>query len=178
MTPSQTSGPSLVPAAADGILGRLFAPVDIASLVFFRIGFGSLMAWWAWDYLTSGRVRYLYVEPRFHFTYCGLEWVRPWPAAGMYLHFVWLVLVALAVASGFWYRATSVLFAAGFTYIFLLDATNYQNHYYLVILLSWLLTVLPLNRAVAYDAFRRPAIRSDIAPAWALWVVRFHIGLP
>jgi hypothetical protein len=31
---------------------------------------------------------------------------------------------------------------------------------------------------VSVDAARRPAIRSDGAPAWALWLVRFHIALP
>lgn len=27
------------------LLGRLFAPVDIASLVFFRVAFGAIMLW-------------------------------------------------------------------------------------------------------------------------------------
>jgi vitamin K-dependent gamma-carboxylase len=160
------------------LLTRLFAPVDIASLIFFRIGFGSLMAWWAWDYLMSGRVRFLYVEPRFHFTYYLFDWVRPWPGDGMYIHFAALAALGVAIACGAWYRLATLLFAAGFTYVFLLDATNYQNHYYLVLLLSWTLVLLPLQRAVSVDAARRRELRGDTAPAWALWLVRFHIGLP
>ena len=72
---------------------------------------------------------------------------------------------------------TSV-FAIGFTYFFLLERTNYQNHYYLLMLLSWLLTVLPLNRLLSFDAVENPGIRTETAPTWALWLVRFHIGLP
>src|SRR5918995_6810810 len=82
------------------LLSHLLAPVDIASLVFFRIGFGSLMAWWAWDYLASGRVAYYYIQPRFHFTYYLFDWVRPWPGAGMYFHFLALILLALCIAAG------------------------------------------------------------------------------
>src|SRR5687767_12535448 len=160
------------------LLGRLLTPVDIASLCFFRIGFGAIMAWWAWDYLTSGRVSFLYIEPRFHFTYYLFDWVRPWPGAGMYLHFLALTLLALAIAFGFYYRLATALFGSGFTYVFLLDKANYQNHYYLVMLLSWTLAILPLHREVSYDAAYRPALRSQSVPTWALYLVRFHIGLP
>jgi hypothetical protein len=158
----------MAPASGmDRLLARLLRPVDIASLVLFRIGFGSLMAWWAWDYLASGRVRFLYVEPRFHFTYYGYDWVQPWPGPGMYLHFVGLALLGVAIAFGCCYRLAAALFAAGFTYVFLLDATNYQNHYYLIMLLSWLLVILPLNRAVSFDAARWPAITGWLMPTWA-----------
>ena len=178
-------GTSLVPELGDQsiktrerLLTSLFAPVDIASLIVFRIGFGSLMAWWARDYLVSGRVRLLYVEPKFHFTYYLFDWVRPWPGDGMYVHFALLAALGVAIACGYCYRLATLLFAAGFTYVFLLDATNYQNHYYLVLLLSWTLVLLPLQRAVSVDAARSPALREQIAPAWALWLVRFHIALP
>lgn len=35
---------------------RLATPIDIASLVFFRIGFGAIMLWEAWRFLTGGKV--------------------------------------------------------------------------------------------------------------------------
>jgi len=168
------------------LLGHLLAPVDVASLVFFRICFGALMAWWAWDYLTTGRVRYYYIQPQFHFTYYPFNWIEPLPAAGMYALFLALAILALAIAAGCCYRLTCLLFATGFTYVFLLDATNYQNHYYLIILLSWLLAIIPAHRAVSVDAALFPASGgrkptegfSDTAPAWSLWLLRFHIALP
>src|SRR5688572_22642955 len=172
------------------LLGHLLAPVDIASLVFYRVGFGAMMAWWAWDYLASGRVHYYYVQPRFHFTYYLFDWVRPWPGVGMYLHFVALAVLGLCIAAGCCFRVACVLFAVGFTYVFLLDATNYQNHYYLIILLTCALAIMPANRAVSVDAAnlwcsrlgctlqaRTPAPQ-DTAPAWTGWLLRFHIALP
>ena len=118
-------------------LAGLFQPVDGASCVFFRVCFGLLTAKWAWDYLAIGRVREFYIEPAFHFTYYGFDWVQPWPGEGMTLHFVGLIILSLMIAAGCFYRTSTLLFAIGFTYVFLLDRTNYQNHYYLIGLIAW-----------------------------------------
>jgi len=153
-------------------------PVDIASATFFRIAFGCLTAAWSWDYLTSGRVTRLYVLPQFHFTYPGFEWLTPWSGVGMYVHFLVMLALSLCIAAGWFYRVAAVAFALCFTYFFLLERTNYQNHYYLMALVSWMLPLLPLNRNVSVDAWRRPEISSETAPAWVYWVIQFHIAIP
>ncbi|MEK6259112.1 MAG: HTTM domain-containing protein [Planctomycetota bacterium] len=162
----------------DRLVNTLLAPVDAASLVAFRIGFGLITAWWCFDDLRTGRVHELYVVPSLHFTYYLFDFIRPWSGVGMTLHFLALLLLALCIAAGFLYRVATVLFALGFTYFFLLDRTNYQNHYYLLTLVSWTLVLLPLNRCAAVDAFGGLAPRSDTVPAWCLWLLRFHIALP
>jgi vitamin K-dependent gamma-carboxylase len=176
-TPRPTVLTPAVPIT-DRLLGWAFAPVDIASLVVFRVGFGLIAVWWAIDYVVRGRMRVAYIEPRFHFTFYGFDWVRPWPGGGMYLHFIGLALAAAAIAVGFRYRYAAVAFAAGLTYVFLLDRTNYQNHYYLLVLVSWLLVLLPLHRACSVDAAEGFVSKTSTVPAWMLWLARFHIGLP
>ncbi len=160
------------------VLDRAVQPVDAASVVLFRILFGAIMAGWAWDYLASGRVTTLYVQPAFHFSYYGLEWLQPWPGNGMYFHFLALVVLALCISAGLFYRVSSLLFAIAFTYFFLLERTNYQNHYYLIALFTWWLPWLPLNRLASVDALRRGALVSQTVPAWTLWVLLFHTGMP
>ena len=164
--------------AAECLFGWLLSRCDLASMAVFRIGFGLLMAGWGAEYLASGRVWYLYIVPRFHFTYFPFDWVRPLPGTLMYVHFVVLTAMALGIALGLFYRVSATLFAAGFTWFFLLERTNYQNHYYLVLLLSWLLPLLPLNGIWSLDARRTPTFRSQTAPTWALWLLRFHVALP
>ncbi|MDB6003186.1 MAG: hypothetical protein JWR15_173, partial [Prosthecobacter sp.] len=66
----------------------------------------------------------------------------------------------------------------GFTYVFLLDETRYLNHFYLICLISFLMIFLPAHRAWSVDAWLRPAIRSDVTPAWTLWLMRAQIGIP
>ena len=38
--------------------------------------------------------------------------------------------------------------------------------------------MLPAHSALSIDALRNPALRSDTAPAWVLWLLRFQIGVP
>jgi vitamin K-dependent gamma-carboxylase len=159
-------------------LERLFAPVDIASLAYFRIAFGAIMLVEVWRYFNYNWIARYFIVPQFHFSYWGFEWVRPWPAAGMYLHFYLLGALAICLMLGLWYRLASVLFFLGFTYIFLLEQARYLNHFYLIILLSFLLCILPVHRAFSIDALRNPSLRSDTAPAWALWLLRIQIGIP
>lgn len=161
-----------------GVLNRLFEPVDAASLTLFRIGFGAIAVWWAIDYLFRGRMHAVYVAPQFHFTYYGFDWVQPWPGGGMYLHFIALTLFAFCIAAGLLYRWFACLFALGVTYVFLLDRTNYQNHYYLLVLVSWMMVLLPLNRMWSLDAINGRVRSSQSVPRWALWLAQFHVGVP
>lgn len=156
---------------------RWFDSVDVASLVFFRIAFGALMFVEVLRYFTYGWIERYYIAPSFHFTYLGFGWVQPWPGAGMYLHFAALGVLSLFILAGFWYRAAAALFCIGFTYVFLLDEARYLNHFYLICLLSLLLVFMPAHRSFAVDAWRRPEIRSDVAPAWTVWLLRTQIGI-
>jgi hypothetical protein len=156
----------------------LFNPVDISFLVFFRILFGGIMLWEVYRYFTNGWIGRYFVEPALTFTYYGFSWVKPWPGSGMYIHFFILGLAAACVMVGFLYRIATPVFFLAFTYFFLLDQTRYLNHFYLVCLISFLMCFLPANRAFSVDALLRPKIRSDVVPAWTLWLLRAQVGIP
>ncbi len=166
-----------------GIWRYFFQPVDIASLVYFRIAFGSLMLWEVCYYYNRW-VQRLWINPEFHFTYYGFDWIRPWPGGGMYIHFLILGGLAVFIIFGLWYRVSISLFCLGFTYVFLLDQAQYRNHFYLICLISFLMIFIPAHRAFSVDAWHRPAIRSNTAQAWTLGlliaqvsVVYFYSGL-
>jgi len=159
-------------------LAGLFRPVDIASLVCFRIAFGAIMVWEVYRYFDYGWIERYFVEPRLFFTYAGFHWLAPWPGDGMYWHFIGLALLAAGIAIGFCYRACAALFFLGFSYIHLLDKTNYLNHFYLISLLSFILIFIPAHRAMSIDAWLRPRLRSRTVPAWALRLLQFQIAVP
>ncbi len=156
---------------------KLFAPVDAASLVVFRVAFGLLMTWEAVRHLAFGWVRRDYVEPSLHFTYFGFEWVRPASATGMTALFATLAVLGVCVAVGAFYRVAAALLFVGFSWVFLLDAAYYLNHLYLVCLLAFLLPWMPLHRAFSVDAVLRPSLRADSASGWPLHLLRLFVSL-
>jgi vitamin K-dependent gamma-carboxylase len=154
-----------------------FRPVDIASLVFFRIAFGLLMAWEVWRYFSHQRIGHFWLEPPLLFKYYGFSWVHPWPGNGLYIHWAVLGILALFIALGLFYRASAALFCVGWTYIFLLDEEQWVNHTYLIALLSFLLIFIPAHRALSFDAGRNSRLRSRTTPAWTLWLLRAQMGV-
>jgi len=156
---------------------RLFSPMDGASLALFRMIFGAIMLVEVYRYFSHEWVRSYYIDPKFHFTYYGFGWVKPWPGQGMYWHFAVMGLAAAGVMLGAWYRVSAMLLFVTFTYVFLLDQAYYLNHFYLICLLSLLMIFIPANGLLSVDAWRKPARRSDDVPAWARWLLLAQLSI-
>jgi hypothetical protein len=60
--------------------------------------------------LLKGWVETLYIQPDFHFTYLGFDWVKPLPGDWMYIPFILMVLGSLGILLGFFYRYSASLF--------------------------------------------------------------------
>jgi vitamin K-dependent gamma-carboxylase len=153
---------------------RLFVPVDGASLGAFRIVFGAAVAAETWLYLATGWVGAHYIQPALHFTYLYLDFMHPWPGRWMLVHFWLMSGLALFVAAGCWYRVTSVLLFAAYTYVFLLEQAVYMNHHYLICLLAFLLMLMPAERAFSVDRHWRPDVPRTV-PVWTVWLLRFQL---
>ncbi len=152
-------------------------PVSLAPLATFRITFGllmfgSLLRFWARGWIESS-----YIEPTFHFTYWGFGWVQPLGQIGMHLLFGALIIAALLIALGLFYRPAIVVFFLGFTYVELIDVTTYLNHYYFVSLVAFLLIWLPANRDYALDARFGLVQRRRQTPLWSIGILRFQMAI-
>ena len=62
-----------------------------------------------------------------------------------------LGIAALMIAAGLLYRIAIVYFFLAYLYILLLDRANFNNHFYLFVLLAFLLSLAPANRAWSLD---------------------------
>jgi vitamin K-dependent gamma-carboxylase len=176
-TVSGKSKPVLGRLHRAAVLDRLFLPVDTAVLAYFRIAFGLIMLWEVYRYFDNSWITRYWVDPVVNFPYYGFGWLRPLPGIGMELLFAGLGILAICIALGFYYRLSATLFFLGFTYSYLLEQARYLNHFYLIILLSFLLIWLPAGRVYSLDA--RHAAHGSIqrAPAWTLWLLRAQIGI-
>ncbi|MFT6717618.1 MAG: vitamin K-dependent gamma-carboxylase [Saprospiraceae bacterium] len=151
--------------------------IDIATLVLFRIAFGLIMTWEVCRYFSNNWIYEAFCYPRFHFSYEGFSWVNAWPGNGPFIHFFILGLCSLFITIGFLYRIASALFFLGFSYIFLIDQGNYLNHFYLIILISFIMIFLPANKSFSVDAKIFPKIKTDWAPNWTVWWLKIQLGI-
>ncbi|EAQ79258.1 HTTM domain-containing protein [Blastopirellula marina] len=162
----------------DNFWAGMFAPQSIAPLVFFRIFFGAMMLYHLYGMTVDHWIHFFYIAPDFHFTYPGFEWVQPWPGDGMYLHVAVMGVAAMGISLGLFYRLSALVFCLGYTHLFLIEKALYQNHCYLICLLSGILIVIPAHRACSLDAFFGWTRKSNAAPTWALGLVRLQLGIP
>jgi hypothetical protein len=163
--------------AGHRILARLNAPRDAAGLAAFRVLFGALMVFAVARFVTNGWVEDLYLSPRFHFTYFGFDWVRPWPPSAMYAHFAVMGLAAFSLMLGAWTRISALIFFLTFTYAELIDKTAYLNHYYFVSLISLLLVFIPAGAVWSVDSIRARRKNDTAVGAWAYGLLRTQVGL-
>ena len=155
------------PAVIKEVLTR---PVDPSPVVFFRVLFGLLMVVEVIRYWAHGRIARYYIEPTFLFSF--VEWIKP-VGVGMYPVFILMGAAALFLAIGFHYRAASILYFVLYTYAFLLDKAQYNNHYYLICLLAFLFAATNADRGFSIDAVRR-RLPSQV-PAWQVYLFRLQV---
>jgi len=151
--------------------------VPIAPLAMFRVVFGLMMLLSAIRFAAKGWIKELYVDPVFHFSYYGFEWVKPFGETGMYLLYGLIVLSALMIMIGCFYRIFSIVFFIAFTYTELIDKTYYLNHYYFVSLVAFLMIFMPAHRYFSIDTIRKPSIKSFTVPVWSIGAIRLQLGM-
>ena len=71
-----------------------------ATLAFFRLAFGLMMLMSLIRFVAYGWIDKFYIQPDFHFSYYGFEWVKP---LGVYTYLLYIVagIAAFFVAIGF-----------------------------------------------------------------------------
>lgn len=137
--------------AIEKIESLLTKKTSIAPLVIFRIAFGALMLISISRFILKGWVYNMYIMPKVYFPFYGFEWVKPLPGIGMYVVFALLIIASVGILLGFFYRISTLLFFVLFTYVELIDKTNYLNHYYFISLVSFIIVFLPANKAFSID---------------------------
>ncbi|CAN5315328.1 HTTM domain-containing protein [soil metagenome] len=147
------------------------SPVDGSSLAVFRIWFAICMLINTWMYTIDVHIDYL--QPKLFFSF--IPGMAPWPGNGMYIHFAVMAASAAFIGLGYFYRQAAIIFFLATTYLFLLEKAYYQNHFYLVSLLSFLLIILPANRVWSVDNAEKKWPES--VPRWSVLLLKFQIAI-
>ena len=161
----------------EGLLARLSRPVPSGSLGALRALFGLVMLYSLTRLWALGWVEELWLRPRFFFKYDLAPWAHISCPEQLYAHVALAWLGALGVALGLFWRQSMALFLLNFTYLQLLDLTNYLNHYYLVICLGVALLATPAGASLSLDARRDPRVARAEVPSWCVLLPRFQLGV-
>ncbi|MFV8328191.1 HTTM domain-containing protein [Flavobacterium sp. ZS1P14] len=149
---------------------------EASTLAFFRLAFGFMMVLSLVRFVSYGWIDKFYVQPQFHFTYYGFEWIKP---LGNYTYLLFFIsgLAALFVAIGYKYKVSIITFFLSFTYIEFMDKTTYLNHYYFITVVSFIMIFLPANAYFSIDAYRNPKIAFQKIPAWTIDILKLLLGI-
>ena len=154
-----------------GTRSKLSALTSVAPLAAFRFLFGVLMALSLVRFYLNGWIEKLYLEPEFHFTYLGLEWVQPL-GGWTYALFALCFIAAIGMALGFRYRWSTLVFFLSFTYIEAMDKTTYLNHYYFISMAALLLLFLPADRGFSLKNSGDAKV-----PRWMVYAPMLFVGM-
>ena len=148
---------------------------DVSPLIIFRIGFGIMMCYGMIRFWLKGWIETIYIQPKFHFSYFGFEWVK---SLGNFTYILFFVcgLAAIFVALGFKYRIAIITFFLSFTYIELMDKTIYLNHYYFISMMSFLMIFLPLNASFSIDSYLNKK-SYKLVPNWTIDSIKIMLTI-
>ena len=167
----------MISSAHKNSFGFLSKPTSIAPLGVFRIIFGFMMCGSAIRFWSNGWIDSFFLKPKHFFHYYGFSWIKPLGEIGMYLVFSLLILSSFLIAIGLFYRLSSLVYFFLFTYVELIDASYYLNHYYFVSLIAFLMCFLPAHRTISIDVWKRPNIELQKIPSWMILLLKFQLAV-
>lgn len=155
----------------------LFKQIDNTGLSLFRVIFGLLITLEAFGAIATGWVHRVFVAPEFTFNFIGFDFLQIFVGEGMYFYFTLMGIFGIFVMLGYKYRLAMFSYALLWTTVYLMQKTSYNNHYYLMVLLCWIMAFLPANKRYSLDAKLNPSFKSLSMPQWVKWTLILQVGI-
>lgn len=147
-----------------------FTPVNNSPLIVFRILFGCVMLMEYINKIFDGWVKQVYMQAPMRFPFMGFEFLHVMQGQGMYAYFWAGVLFSTLVILGLFYRPASILLALTWSGVYFSQKEHYNNHFYLMMLLCWVMTIVPANRRASLDVKLKLVSPSNECYRWSLQI--------
>jgi vitamin K-dependent gamma-carboxylase len=143
---------------------KLSEPMEFTPFFLLRILFGLIAAINPLLIVSNTNVFNTYFkEYEIYFNY--FDFIRPFDLETMKILFIISSINALGIAFGFLYKFNCLMYLILTTYFFSINQMFFQNHYYLIILLSLICLFVPLNSQKSIDSKLFPKIKKETLPA-------------
>jgi vitamin K-dependent gamma-carboxylase len=147
--------------------------VSGALLATYRIGLGIFL------FLESIRIlktcKYRFIDEGIALKFDFFYWVNALPQTPMYLLCIALIISSLAIILGIKYRISIFIFTLLYAYFLLLDVSFFNNHYYLIALISFLMSLTNADNAFTYSKLKNKDFSFQKIPKWQIDIIRFQI---
>ncbi|SDR69103.1 Vitamin K-dependent gamma-carboxylase [Formosa sp. Hel1_31_208] len=144
----------------------LFKHIDNSALVVFRMFLGALIALECFGAIATGWIKRTLIEPQFTFNFIGFEWLQPLPGSWMYVYYVVMGILGLFIMLGYKYRLSMLSFTVLWAGTYLMQKSSYNNHYYFLMILSAVMTVMPAHRYASVDVKQNSRLMRRSMPNW------------
>jgi vitamin K-dependent gamma-carboxylase len=148
----------------------LFESSSGITLGLFRIFFGIIMAIEFYK-LRPALVGMVNLDV-LRFTYDYFHWIEPLPAFWLNVFFWGMVFNSLLFSAGIYYRVSSVFQFLGFFYVFHLERSFYNNHFYLFILVAFIMIFCNGEATLSLNSWKNGA---KPIPKWNLLAVQLQL---
>ena len=154
-----------------------FKNIDNSPLIVFRIFFGFLIACESFGAILTGWVHKVLIAPKFTFSFIGLDWLQPLPGFGMYFYFIIMGLFGIAIMLGYRYRVAIISYTILWAGVYFMQKTSYNNHYYLLLIISFYMIFLPANQYASLDVKQQRTPEQKAMPYWVslLFIIQVAI---
>ena len=154
-----------------------FKAIDNSPLIVFRIFFGFLIACESFGAIITGWVKEVLIDPKFTFSFIGFEWLQPLPGYGMYFYFIVMGILGLAIMFGYRYRIAIICYTLLWAGAYFMQKSSYNNHYYLLVLISFIMIFLPANQFASLDVKQKRIKENLTMPYWVSLLFIIQVGI-
>ena len=152
-------------------------PIENAPLILFRIFFGLVFFCESIGSLLTGWAKANYANVTTNFTFIGFEWLEFLTNESIYAVFIAMAILSVNIILGAYYRISMTSLFLLWGMVYLGQKTSYNNHYYLMWLISFVMVFVPANAYASIDAKRNPKVYSLVAPKWSVIIFPVMISI-
>lgn len=147
-------------------------PVYPEKISLFRILFGLVLFLQVFYFQYTGFIQKDIVDPVLHFSYPFLGFIRVLDPFLMKGFVLMLFLSSLMLIIGYRARLFSFIYLLFFSYLWLIDKGYYNNHYYLISLILFLLCFIQSDRSLSIRSKNR-----GMNAAWEEYILLFQFSI-
>lgn len=149
----------------------LFLRIDNSPLIVFRVFFGILVSLESFGAIFTGWLKRNIVEPKYTFPFIDFSWLESLTGPGMYFYFSLMGILGITIAIGLRYRFSIIMFTLLWTGSYLMQKTAYNNHYYLLVLVSSLMCLFPAHTDYSFDVRMGKVQKETSMYSYVKWII-------